>query len=544
MNKVASYLQEHILGEVLTDSSVRDYFATDGSIFKVTPSMVVYPKNIQDVRKVARFAWQLAEKKHVLPITARGRGSDQTGAAIGKGVALVFPAHMNRLLEVDIKQRLARMQPGLNFLAFQQAMETHGLFLPPYPSSIAYATLGGAIANNSSGEKTVKYGSMRGYIVSLEVVLANGEVIQTGRINKRELEKRKGYTTFEGEIYRQVDGIISDNWDLVQERSGLPDVSKNTAGYAISDVRRKDGSVDLTPLFIGSQGTLGIITEAIVRLEPYNAQTTLFKIDVQSAQDITDVVEALQKVGPSALEIVDKNLLDYVDKISPNRLKNIVEKPYPPFVLLAEFDDKNNVQKKKAKTVRKALKKSQMTFMETQDYDEQQRLWAIRHSAALLMWHTEGKKKALPIIEDGIVPREKFAELIAKTYALFQKYGLEAAVWGHAGDANLHMQPFLDLASISDRQKVTKIMDEYYEIVVKLGGSTNAEHGDGRLRAPYLPDVYGKEMYKIFQQIKSAFDPYGTLNTGVKIDVTQKELASIMRKEYSMEHLADYLPCS
>lgn len=542
MNKVASYLQEHILGEVLTDASVRDYFATDGSIFKVTPSMVVYPKNIQDVRKVARFAWQLAEKKHVLPITARGRGSDQAGAAIGKGIVAVFPAHMNRLLEVDIKQRLARMQPGLNFLAFQQAMETHGLFLPPYPSSIAYATLGGAIANNSSGEKSVKYGSMRKYVVSLEVVLANGEVIQTGRINKRELEKRKGYTTFEGEIYRQVDGILTDNWDLIQQNNGLPDVTKNTAGYAVFDVRHKDGSIDLTPLFIGSQGTLGIITEAIVRLEPFNSQTTLFKIDIQSAQDITEVVEALQKVGPSALEIVDKNLLDYVDKICPNRLKNIVEKPYPPFVLLAEFDDKNNIQKKKAKTVRKALKKSGMTFLETTNYDEQQQLWTIRHSAALLMWHTDGKKKALPIIEDGIVPHDKFAELLAKTYALFQKYGLEAAVWGHAGNANLHVQPFLDLASISDRQKVTKIMDEYYEIVVKLGGSTSAEHGDGRLRAPYLPDVYGKEMYKVFQQIKSAFDPYGTLNTDVKIDVTQKELAGIMRKEYSMEHLADYLP--
>ena len=174
MNKVASYLQEHVLGEVLTAPDVRDYFSTDGGIFKVTPSLVVYPKNTQDVRKVTRFSWQLAEKGHILPITARGRGSDQAGAAVGAGMVLVFPAHMNHLLELDVKQKLARVQPGINFRTFQETIQSHGLFLPPYPSSIDYATLGGAIANNTAGEKTVKYGAMRQFVQNLEVVLANG----------------------------------------------------------------------------------------------------------------------------------------------------------------------------------------------------------------------------------------------------------------------------------------------------------------------------------------------------------------------------------
>lgn len=543
MNKIASYLQEHLVGEVLTSADVCDYFATDGSIFKVTPSMVVYPKNTQDVRKVARFAWQLAEKGHVLPITARGRGSDQSGAAIGKGMVVVFPAHMNRLLELDVKQRLARVQPGINFLAFQQAVETHDLFLPPYPSSISYATLGGAIANNSGGEKSLKYGSMRRYVYGLEVILANGEVLQTGRISKRELEKRKGFTTFEGEIYRQVDGIIVDNWDLIQKYASLG-VSKNTAGYELAEVKQKDGSLDLTPLFVGSQGTLGIITEAILRLEPYSPDTTLFKIDVQNVQDIADVVSALVKMEPSALEIVDKNLLNFIDTTNPNRLKGIIEKPYPALTLLAEFDDKQSVQHKKSKLVQKALVKANIPFIVTQDYDEQQKLWAVRHSAAAVIWHTQGKKKALPIIEDGIVPLEKLPEFIAVVYDLFTKYGLDVAVWGHAGDANLHLQPFLDLGAIGDRQKVFKIMDDYYDAVLKMGGSICAEHGDGRLRGPYLQKMYGKEMYDVFCQIKKAFDPYGILNVGVKTGVTQKDLMTIMRKEYSMKHLADHLPRS
>jgi FAD/FMN-containing dehydrogenase len=545
VNKVASYLQEHLVGEVLTGQDVRNYFSTDGGVFKVMPSMVVYPKNTQDVRKVARFAWQLAEKGHVLPITPRGRGSDQGGAAIGKGIIMVFPAHMKRLLELDIKQKLARVQPGINYLAFQQAIETHGLFLPPYPSSIDYATLGGAIANNTAGEKTIKYGATRRYVQSLEIVLANGEVIQTGRISKRELEKRKGFTTFEGEVYRQLDGIIVDNWDLIQQHAGEPHVSKNSAGYALTQVKQKDGSFDLTPLFVGSQGTLGIVTEAIIKLEAYNPNTTLFKVDLQDLKDVGEVVEAILKLEPSALEVVDSHLLDFIEKVNPNRLKGLVEKPYPSLILLAEFDDKkDSAQLKKAKHVQKMLKKAGINFVATQDYDEQQRLWTIRHSAAAVIWHVDGTKKALPIIEDGVVPREKFQEFITAIYALFDKYKLDVAVWGHAGDANLHLQPFLDLGVLGDRQKVFKIMEEYYDTILKMGGSTCGEHNDGRLRAPFLPKVYGPEMYKVFQEVKKAFDPYGTLNAGVKIDVTVKDLVPVLRNEYSMEHLADHLPRS
>lgn len=545
MNKVASYLQEHLVGEVLTDQDVRNYFSTDGGVFKVTPSMVVYPRNTQDVRKVTRFSWQLAEKGHILPITPRGRGSDQGGAAIGKGIVMVFPAHMKRLLELDIKQKLARVQPGLNYLSFQQAIETHGLFLPPYPSSIDYATLGGAIANNTAGEMTVKYGATRHYVHSLEVVLANGEVIQTGRISRRDLDKRKGFTTFEGEIYRALDGIISDNWDLIQKHAAEPHVSKNSAGYALSQVKLKDGSFDLTPLFVGSQGTLGIVTEAILRLETFNPNTTLFKIDLHNLEDVSQVVDALMKLEPCALEVVDKNLLDFIDDVSPNRLKGVVEKPYPQLILLAEFDDKkDSMQLKKARQVQKMLKRANIPFYATQDYDEQQKLWAIRHSAAAVIWHVDGTKKALPIIEDGVVPREHFHMFVSQIYELFQKYGLRIAIWGHAGDANLHLQPFLDLGVLGDRQKVFKIMEEYYDMVLKLGGSTCGEHNDGRLRAPFLPKVYGEDMYKVFQAVKKAFDPYGTLNPGVKIDVTLKDVAPLLRNEYSMKHLADHLPRS
>jgi FAD/FMN-containing dehydrogenase len=453
---------------------------------------------------------------------------------------MVFPAHMNRLLELDTKQRLARVQPGTNYLAFQEAVRTHGLFLPPYPSSIDYATIGGSIANNAAGEKSVKYGDTRKYIGGLEVVLADGELIQTTRLSKRDLSRKKGLTNFEGEIYRQLDGLIIDNWDLIQQHTGLPSVSKNSAGYALGQVKRRDGSFDLTPLLVGSQGTLGVITEAIVRLETYVPKTTLMVICFEDLGEASKAVAELLKLAPSALEMVDKRLLETIARLSPNRLKGLIEPPYPELVLLCEFDDEHK-QGTKAKKAEKLLKSYRTSYKVSDDYEEQQKLWSVRHSAAL-MAYTDDDLKAIPIVEDGIVPRDRLLEFITGIYALFDKYHLEVAVWGHAGDANLHMQPFMDLSKLGDRQKVFKIADEYYDLVMSLGGSTSGEHSDGRMRGLYLPKVYGEEMYQLFQDVKKIFDPYNMFNPGVKVNVERDELAKYMRHEYSMDHLADHLP--
>ena len=152
--------------------------------------------------------------------------------------------------------------------------------------------------------------------------------------------------------------------------------------------------------------------------------------------------------------------------------------------------------------------------------------------------------ESLPIIEDGIVPSEKFKEYLENVYAMFNRYNLQAAIWGHAGNANLHMQPFLDLSQVGDRQKVFKIIEDYYSMVIGLGGSTSGEHSDGRLRAPYLKTLYGDEIYELFQKIKKFFDPYGILNPGVKINVTLDDIKPLLRHEYSMEHLYDHMPRS
>jgi len=544
MSKVAHYLQEHVQGEVMTSTDARKYFSTDGSIFTVTPGVIVYPRVESDVRKVARFTWQLAERGRVIPVTARGAGTDQSGAALGSGILLVFPAHLHRVIEFDGKSGTVTVEPGINYGKLQQTLLTHDRFLPPYPASIEYSTLGGAVANNASGEKSLKYGSTIDYVQGLRVVLANGEVIETKRLNKRELNKKLGLSTLEGEIYRQLDSLIEENHELLNQMQ--LQTTKNTAGYALADVKLKDGSFDLTPLFVGAQGTLGIITQITLQTEEHTPSSTLVVAYFNELQQAAKAIEELRSLpeSPSAMEMVDDHLLQMVDTINPNLLKGVLDKPFPKLTLLIEFDESERSQKKLTKKAVKILEKHGADFEIEQDPLRQEQLWRIRHSSATLAAHSEGGRRALPIIEDGIVPPEKFQEYVESVYALFKKHRLPAALWGHAGDAQLHMQPFLDLSQVGDRQTALRLIDEYYNLVISLGGSTSGQHNDGRLRAPYLEKLYGKQAYQLFQQVKQIFDPYGTMNPGVKINVSLDDVKQQLRTSYSMDHLYDHLPRS
>lgn len=544
MNKVASYLQSHLSGEVLDTPVARKYFSTDASVLEVMPSLIVYPRSTNDIRKVARFSWQLAEKGHVMPITARGSGTDQTGAAIGKGIIMVFPAHLNKILELDTQQKLVRVQPGVNFKSLQETLNTHGLFLPPFPASYSYSTIGGAIANNSAGEKSLKYGPMTEWVDKLEVVLANGELIQTGRLNKKAVEKKKGLTTLEGELYRVIDGLMGEYGEPLDAYYDNLLVSKDSVGYDLRDVKRRDGSIDLTSLFVGSQGTLGIITEAILKVAPHNPHTTLLVAAFDDLETAAEAVDKLRAMGSSALEMIDHNLIEFAEKeryaAFPEELVGSGERP--AILLFVELDDERRIRDKKVKRAQRELLKFTERIIITNDAEEQEKLWAIRHLAATVVNYNHEGKAAVPVIDDASVPHERFTNLVHEIEKLFEAHHLSVAVWGHAGDANLHVYPFLDLSKMTDRQKMLKLMGDYYRRVVELGGSIAGEHNDGRLRAPFVRMQVGDELVELFEKLKNGFDPYGVLNPGVKTGTDVKQLIEELRKEYSIVHLADHLP--
>jgi len=544
VSKVAHYLQEHISGEVVTSPDVRRFFATDASILTLTPSLVVYPRNEQDVRKTARFAWQLAEKGRALPITARGSGTDTAGGALGDGIILAFPAHMNRIVEFDPKSGTVKAEPGLNYGRLQQTLHTHGRFLPPYPASYEYSTLGGATANNASGEQTLKYGSTRGFVRSLRVVLSNGDVIVTERLNKRELNKKLGLSSFEGEIYRAVDALLEENRELV-EKIDLP-VTKNTAGYDLLDIKRLDGSCDLTPLFVGSQGTLGIITEITLDTEAYTPSQDVFLAEFDSLEQLQQAVLALRELPdlPSSMEIVDSHALEAVEHLSPNLLSKVVAKPFASAVMLVEFDGSVRSRKKIIARAKKILDTHARSVTYGQNPGAIDDLRKVRDSVSLLLAGSEDKGRALPFIEDLVVPPAKVAELMDGIYKICNHLQIKPAIWGSVGDGNLHIQPSLEIAQVGDRQKLFRLMDECYRLAISLGGSTSGQNGDGRLRAPYLQHVYGDEVYGLFKKIKQVFDPHSILNPHVKLGSSLDNVKAIVRSDYSLRNVYDHLPRS
>ena len=537
-NKIKQ-LQEVFSGDIKTDVATRNYFSTDGSIFSLQPKIVLYPNRELDVIEAVRFFENIAKKGSIVGLTSRGKGTDQGGAALSEGAVMVFPAHMKKIIEID--KDTITLQPGALYSTVQTVLHSHGRFLPPYPASIDFASIGGAISNNSAGEKTIKYGSTRNYIDSLRVVLSNGDLIETHRLTKRELRLKKKQRDFEGQIYRKIDDIIEVNKALIEE--SRPKTSKNSAGYDIWDIKAKNGSFDLSQLICGSQGTLGIVTEATLRHEPYNKHTSLLVGYFDSLEKMTQATQAILKLAPSAMELVDNNVLEFVNSKNPSMLKGLLPERMPRVVMLVEFDDfKTRLQSKKTNQAKAILEQLTFEHRYTNVKHEQERLWKIRRRAAAYMWMSDEPKKSLPIIEDATVAIANMPNFLKEAYSLLDKYNVKGVMWGHAGNANFHIQPLLDLSNLRDRQKLYIIMDNFYRLVNKYHGSTCAEHNDGIIRAPYLKAMYGPKMYAIFKDIKDLFDPYGFLNPTSKIGAT-KEFAMVhIRKEYSMTHLFDRMP--
>jgi FAD/FMN-containing dehydrogenase len=543
MGKVAQYLQEHLLGEVTDSTEARKQFAQDASILRIAPAIVVYPRDENDIRKTMRFSWQLAERGRGLPITARGGGSDTSGAAIGSGILLIFTAHMNRILELDQKKQFVTVEPGVTYDKLEQTLHTHGLFLPPYPASKHYATIGGGLANNAIGEKSVKYGPMGNYVERLRVVLANGELIETGPIGKRELNKKLGLSSLEGELYRTVDAMLEENAALIEQQSHHLKALRSNAGYNIFDLKTKKG-IDLTPLFLGSQGSLGIITEAILTTETYTPQTKLALVSLNDLNDLHEVLPKILKLKPSICDMINRSVVEQVTRINPNQLAGLLKQPRAAVHLFVEFDDpKEANQKKSIKQLKKLLQKVDGDFELAEKPEEHTKIRKVRESVTTILTSPKGQSKAVPVAEDICVPITNLVEFLHKATEVYASLGLVAPAWGQAGEGIVRMQPMLDLGQVGDRQKLIKLSDSIYKAVIQMDGSITASAGDGRVRASYTRAMYGPEIHNLMLKIKNTFDPYNILNPGVKT-ATQEDVKALMRGDYSLAHRHEFLPRS
>lgn len=545
MNKVAHYLQQHLDGEVLTSPDVLRYFSTDESVFEIKPMLVVHPRTENDIRKAARFSWQLAERGRVIPITIKGKGTDQTGASLGNGIILSTPGHLNKIIELDPKSGVLASQAGALMGKLQQTIFTHGRFLPSLSSAAEYSTIGGVVANNESGPSSYKYGPIREFVRGLRVVLANGELIQTTRLSKRELNKKLGLASFEGEIYRSLDKLIEESISQIEALQKMSD--RSNVGYAIADVKLKDGSFDLTPLFVGSQGTLGLISEVVVDTLPHSPQTdvsvAIFSGREQAWRAVGRINE--MKDGPLSVDFVDGSLMKHAQKLNPNLVKSTLEKSVPDTALFIEVEQGGSRNAKKIlKKINKIVDESNGDVIKVTK--EKREAWlALRDSASLFLSHSSGNAKPVPIVQDAYVPTDNMAAFLSKAEALFGESGQkEYAFWGQAGNGNVHAAPLLDLSQVGDRQKLVRIIDKYYGLVVEAGGSVAGEFAEGRTQGSQAAKVLSPELVELMQRIKTIFDPFNMLNPGVKVNVDIDKLKPTIRNSYTLDHQHSHLPRS
>jgi FAD/FMN-containing dehydrogenase len=373
-------------------------------------------------------------------------------------------------------------------------------------------------------------------------VLANGEAIETGPLNKRELNKKLGLSSLEGQIYRSIDALLEESSELLKEHAKHMKAKRNSAGYNIFDIK-KDGHFDLTPLLVGSQGSLGIITEAALEAASYNPITKMAHVSLEDLNDLHEVLPKILELKPSMCDFINRAVVDQVARVNPKQLAGLLKRPKAAIHLFIEFDNsKDATQKKATKQLQKIIQKVDGTCELAENPEAQIKMRKIRESVTTILTHPKGQSKAIPVAEDICVPIVNLVEFLHKATEIYAGAGLVAPAWGHAGEGVVRMQPVLDLGQLGDRQKLFKLTDALYKAAIEMDGSITAGAGDGRVRASYARLMYGAEIHNLMLKVKKIFDPHNILNPGVKT-ASQDYVKALVRGDYNLNH-HEHLPRS
>lgn len=536
-----------VRGEVSDSEEDLKKFSEDASIFRIKPELVVRPKDAEDVKKLVKFA---AEKKKTLKglsLTARSAGTDMSGGPLTESVVLDMTAHFNRILEVG--SNYAVTEPGVYYRDFEKETLKKNLLLPSYPASREICTVGGMVANNSGGEKSLAYGKTEDYVEELNVVLADGSECVVKALSPKELAAKKKLKTLEGEIYREMHALISKNYDLLQKAK--PKVHKNSAGYFLWNVYDKK-TFNLAKLLIGSQGTLGLITKIKLRLVKAKPHSELLVMFLQNTDILGKLVADVAKFKPESFESYDDNTFKLAIKFLPELMKrmggNLFKLGFqflpelwltltggvPKLVLIAEFtgETEAEVQAKLRQAEETVRGKFDVKTHRTRDPKEAKKYWVMRReSFSLLRQHVRGKHTA-PFIDDFVVRPEFLPEFLPRLDKILAPYKdkMIYTIAGHSGEGNFHIIPLMDLELESQRQIIPELSEKVYDLVAEYKGSITGEHNDGIVRTPYLNKMYSPAVLKLFAETKKIFDPQNIFNPGKKVGGTTADIMKFMKK--------------
>jgi anaerobic glycerol-3-phosphate dehydrogenase C subunit len=498
--KIFRDLKGIIRGELLVDDLSRTLYGSAACLYRVKPLAIVQPRDRNDVVQIVQYAG-----REGIPLTPRGGGTSRVGNELGEGIILDFSRFMNHLLEANPGERWARVEPGILQGALNKAVKGHKLFFPIDPSTKDHCTIGGMVANNSSGPHAVKYGATRDNVLALEVVLANGEVLTTGPAMAG---KAPGGQV--SKIYRGIGDLLARyRQELEYEK---PFTLKNSSGYDLWRIER-DRGLDLTSLLVGSEGTLAIFTAATVKLWPLPEKTLGGLVYFDDLEKVGPATLRILEFSPTMLEIIERRILDLA------RQQKAELRPYLPegieAVLFIEFEGEEEDLRDRFAKVERNLKgeKLAMEMKVAKDQKDMAMLEKVRAISGPILNKTKGPKRPLAFIEDAAVHPSRLPQYIKGLREIFSRHRVDAGIYGHAGDGNLHLMVFLDLRREEDVRKMVAMADEAYDLVLSLKGTISGEHGDGRLRTYYTKRQYPR-LYPAFVEIKKLFDPENILNPG------------------------------
>ena len=494
--------------KVKDDYSTLTAYAVDASIYRMTPQAVVLVESEEDIVATVRYAVERG-----IPLTPRAAGTNLTGSAIGSGIILDV-SRLNRVLEVNREEKWARVQPGIVLTELNKHLGRQGLLFGPDPSSGDMCKLGGMLANNSSGPHTLRYGAVKDNVAALRVCLQSGDWLDA---------KAYGLDDLNCSNLLKAHKPLHDLWSLLQDHAVLiaqkrPTVSKNSCGYnlfGLADGLAR-GCFDLPKLFVGSEGTLGLFSEATIRLVEKPRETLTALIHFHRLEDVGDAVPKLLELSPSALEVMDANTLNLIGRTKHGIPADVTA------TLLVELDDDGVGSDLRAKAER--MTDISRRYRHTSDpviaFDPEQReqLWKARKALYPTLYRFDSKKKPINFVDDVVVPADRISELIRYLAEFFAGQRLPVAIFGHIGNGNAHIIPLLDVNDHGDFQKMVQGYHEIHQTVLgRFGGSICGEHGDGRVRAEYVKEMFGPELYELFVRVKRSFDPSGVFNPGIKI---------------------------
>lgn len=530
---LADELKKIVKGEVLDSPAALDAASRDASLFRVVPKVVVRPKDVEDVKALVKFVSSKKRSQTSLSLTVRSGGTDMGGGPLNDSI-IVDMVHFNHVIEVG--EDYAITEPGVYFRDFDKETKKKGLELPSYTASREICTVGGMVANDSGGEKNLKYGKTARYVEELEMVMADGEVHTLREVKGENLKVKMQEPGFEGDAYRSITNVLQNNSITIEEAT--PVVSKNSSGYALWDIGDGTTRLNLARLMTGAQGTLGIITKIKFRLVKPKAYSSMLVIFLKDLGDLAAMVPEVMKDDPDSFESYDDHTFSLAIKYFPElaiqmkagivamgwsllpEMLIVATGGIPKLVLLVEFRADSQAEALgKAEKLRARLDPLSQTESMRVAKDERvaRKYWAIRRESFNLLRKKVRGKRTAPFIDDFVVPPECLAEFLPKLRAILDGYDFTYTVAGHVGDGNFHIIPLVDPKRTDLREIIDRLSHQVYDLVLSYHGSISGEHNDGIVRTPYVEKMFGPAMQSLFDEVNRIMDPLDIFNPGKKV---------------------------